>query len=250
MVKRLLILGGTFEAAKLSRSANEAFAERVQVITSLAGSTRNPRLDLAGAVRRGGFGGIEGLSSYLRGENIAAVIDATHPFAETISGHAYCACLRAATPLLRLERPAWTLPPSARWIEVTNMTAAAEAIGRFARRVFLGIGRKNLAAFTPLEEIFFLIRTIDPLPAPPPLAHHHPLVARPPFTVNDEKALLTEHRIDTVVAKNSGGDAARAKIDAALALDLSVVLVARPAPEPCPTTTHLDEALAWLENVL
>ncbi|TCS65159.1 cobalt-precorrin-6A reductase [Varunaivibrio sulfuroxidans] len=250
MVKRLLILGGTSEAAELSHTAAKTFAGRAQVVTSLAGSTRSPRLDLAGGVRRGGFGGIEGLSRYLRDENIAAVIDATHPFAETISGHAYCACLRTATPLLRLERPAWTLPPAARWVEVATMTAAVEVLGGFARRVFLGIGRKNLAMFTALEEIFFLVRTIDPLPAPPPLARHHALVARPPFAVNDEKALLTEHRIDTVVAKNSGGAAARAKIDAALALDLSVVLIARPAPEPCPTTARLDEALAWLEDVL
>lgn len=250
MPKRLLILGGTAEGAALSRVAHKAFSGNLDIVTSLAGRTQRPRLDLAGNVRRGGFGGIEGLSNYLRRERITAVIDATHPFAETISGHAYCACLRTDTPLLRLDRPSWRLPPSARWVEVADTAAAARTVGQCARRVFLAIGRKGLSAFRASDDLFFLIRTVDPLPEAPPLTHYHHLIARPPFSKDRESALLNEHGIDTVVAKNSGGDGAWGKIAAALDLGLTIVLIARPAPEPCPATSDTNAALAWIEELL
>ncbi|HME66227.1 MAG TPA: precorrin-6A/cobalt-precorrin-6A reductase, partial [Streptosporangiaceae bacterium] len=74
---RILILGGTGEAREL---AAELVAAGVDVLSSLAGRVRQPRLP-DGPVRVGGFGGAAGLAAFLRAERITAVIDATHPFA-------------------------------------------------------------------------------------------------------------------------------------------------------------------------
>ncbi len=65
------------------------------------------------------------------------------------------------------------------------------------------------------------------------------LSARGPFTVEDETALLVEHRIDVLVTKDSGGAATAAKLTAARDRGLPVVMVRRP-PLPDGVTTVPD----------
>ncbi len=58
------------------------------------------------------------------------------------------------------------------------------------------------------------------------------ITARGPFDEADERALLLVHKIDAVIAKNSGGTATYGKIAAARALGIEVILLRRPeAPE-------------------
>ena len=56
--RRILILGGTTEAAQLARAVERR--RGLKVISSLAGRTREPA-PLPGATRSGGFGGSEGV---------------------------------------------------------------------------------------------------------------------------------------------------------------------------------------------
>lgn len=246
--RRLLILGGTGEAVALARAAVDAFGDRLEVITSLAGRTPSPTLP-PGTVRRGGFGGVAGLRDYLRAARIDLVVDATHPFAQLISRHAHLAAAETATPLLMLQRPMWQRVAGDTWIEVPNMAAAAQAVPLLGRRVLLAVGARDLACFAGLVDMHFVVRLIAPPAASLALADAELVIARPPFTLDEERLLLHRHAIEAVVTKASGG-AASAKLDAAREAGLPVVMVARPPPEPGPAVATVAEAVAWLAATL
>lgn len=221
--ERILILGGTREARELAAILTE---EGFSVITSLAGVTGNPVLPV-GETRRGGFGGATGLLRYLQSERIAAVVDATHPFAAQISAHAHEACGAARLPLIRLERPAWQPVEGDRW---TRVFSAAEAAGVLASgaRVLLTIGRKEVAPFLLRGDITGIARMIEPpsLALPPGWAL---LLQRPPFTVAAERQLIRDQAISWLVTKNAGGAETEAKLIAARELGLPVIMMERPA---------------------
>ncbi len=241
---RLLILGGTSEAAALAlRLENDG---RLHVITSLAGRTRGPAL-LAGEVRIGGFGGSSGLARYLSEEAIDLVVDATHPFAQVISANASEACGTCEVPRLVLRRPPWRTRPGDRWTDVADCQAAARALPNLGRRAFLAIGRQELSAFAHLSQIWFLVRLIDPVEPPAPLVRCQVVYGRGPFGEEDESTLLGEHRIDVVVSKNSGGAATYGKIAAARRLDLPTVMILRPARPEGALARTLAQAIEWID---
>ncbi len=235
--ERILILGGTQDARAL---ASALVDEGFSVITSLAGLTENPVLP-RGEVRCGGFGGVQGLADYLRAEGIAAVADATHPFAQRMSEHAVAACRETGLPLLRLERPAWTAEAGDRWTMVASVAEAAAALPVGAR-VLVTIGRKEIAPFLAREDISGVARMIEP-----PMVEWPPrwrlLLQRPPFSVAEERRLMEEHAITRLVTKNAGSPATEAKLMAARALGISVLMVQRPV-KPAVQTFETPRELA------
>ena len=242
---KILILGGTAEASGLARAlAGDA---RVAATTSLAGRTRAPAA-VPGAVRVGGFGGPEALADYLKREGIDLVVDATHPFAARISRNAARACNLAKVPRLLLARPAWTPQAGDTWVPIPDTEAAAAALPDLGRRVFLAIGRQELAAFAGLTGFWFLVRLVEEPETPPPLAAYHLVLGRGPFAIEREIDLLREHRIDVVVSKNSGGAGAAAKIAAARALKLPVVMIERPPAPDSETAESVAAARAWIDT--
>jgi precorrin-6A/cobalt-precorrin-6A reductase len=242
----ILILGGTGEAMALARAlAGDA---RFLPMLSLAGRTRNPQPPPI-PWRSGGFGGAAGLAAFLAEHRFAALIDATHPFAQQISANARAAAASARVPHLTLTRPPWVAKPGERWTIVPDLAAAAPALGTRRRRVFLTIGRQDLQPFRAAPWHHYLIRSVDP-PDPGDLPPDCEIIsARGPFSHEDERALLASRRIDVLVCKNSGG-AMRDKLDAAQALAIPVVMVARPpAPAGDTIATDIADALSWLARV-
>jgi precorrin-6A/cobalt-precorrin-6A reductase len=244
---RVLILGGTADANRLV--VEIAKDSRIDAVLSYAGRTENPTAPPI-AWRVGGFGGVDGLVDYLRAENIARVIDATHPFAAQMSANAITACAVANVPLLALERAPWQRASGDRWIEVDDIVAAAEALSATPRRVFLGIGRQYLDVFAAHPQHHYLVRLVDPPRAPLPLPETDVIVARGPFDLAGDRAMLMDHRIDIVVARNAGGDAAYAKIEAARALGLSVVMIRRPFIPAREKVEGVADVLRWLGHDL
>jgi precorrin-6A/cobalt-precorrin-6A reductase len=240
---RVLILGGSSEASRLAaRLAEEpAFAP----ILSLAGRTQNPTPPPI-PYRIGGFGGVDGLAGYLKEAGVDCLVDATHPFAERMSFNAEAAAATTGTPLVVFTRPPWTPQPGDHWRECADAASAAQALGAAPRRVFLTVGRLQLRAFEAAPQHDYLIRTID-LPDPAPnLPHHCVILARGPFTIDAEVKLMRDERIDALVTKNSGGEATRAKLDAARALGLEVVLIGRPQSPDAPTFHTLEAVMDFL----
>lgn len=246
-VLRLLILGGTADANRLAGAL--ARDPRIDAVLSYAGRTESPR-QLPIPVRIGGFGGVEGLVDYLRDNSIDRVIDATHPFAAQISAHAVEACARLGLPLLALDRAPWTRQRGDNWIDVDDIEAAVEALGDTPRRVFLGIGRQNLEAFAAKPQHTYLLRLVDTPKAPLPLPKVEVVIGRGPFDRISDRAMLERFGAEVVVAKNAGGDATIAKIDAARDLELPVVMVRRPPIPARPTVESVDELLRLLDHDL
>jgi precorrin-6A/cobalt-precorrin-6A reductase len=243
---RLLILGGTADANALAAAV--AGDPRLDPILSYAGRTENPKQPPI-AWRVGGFGGVSGLADYLRTEKIERVVDATHPFAAQMSAHAIDACAVTAIPLLALERAPWRRAPGDNWIGVDDFAAAGQALGTAPRRAFLGIGRTQLAPFASHPQHFYLVRLVDQPRAPLPL-RAEVIIRRGPFDLAGDRAMLRDHRIDIVVARDAGGDSASAKIDAARELGLPVVMVRRPFIPARDKVESVAEVLRWLGQEL
>jgi precorrin-6A/cobalt-precorrin-6A reductase len=242
---KLLILGGTSEASALAAAALQI--PHLTVISSLAGRTQQP-IAPAGQVRSGGFGGEAGLRDYLERESIDVLIDATHPFAQQISGHGARAAATQGIPYLRLERPAWSMETGDRWLLVQNHEEAAGLLARLAVRIFLTIGRQELKNYAHLSDLWFLMRSIDPPDSPMPPGEL--ILARGPFSVAAERELLLQHQIGAIVSKNSGGAATYAKIVAGRELGLPIVMIDRPQSLASDRASQIPEALQWLKQAM
>lgn len=246
--RRVLLLAGSTEASALANRL--AVSERIEVVVSFAGRVR-ALARLPGTVRVGGFGGVDGLVRWLRAARPDALVDATHPFAARMPHHAAEACAVVGVPHLRVVRPEWAPVPGDRWHQVSDLEGAASAIGALgARRVFLTTGRQELGPFAAVPGVWFLLRAIEP-PDPMPLPRARVLLGRGPFDLASETDILTGYRIDALVTKNSGGTAASAKLEAARALSLPVVMVRRPPGAGLgPPVPSVDEAVRWCRGVL
>jgi precorrin-6A/cobalt-precorrin-6A reductase len=239
---RALILGGTSDANLLADAVAHA---RIDAVYSYAGRTRSP-VTPSLTVRTGGFGGVSGLIDFIAREAITHVIDATHPFAAEMSRHAVQACAGLEVPLIALERAPWTPIEGDRWIEVENIDTAIDALPEVPARVFLAIGRQHLAPFAARPQHAYTLRFVDPPEGALPLPDCKIIVSRGPFTIAGDIELMRRRNIAWVVARNSGGAGARAKIDAARELGLPVIMIGRPALPERQRVETIAEALAWL----
>jgi precorrin-6A/cobalt-precorrin-6A reductase len=239
---RALILGGTGDANRLADAFMRA---KIDAIYSYAGRTQIP-LPHALPTRIGGFGGAEGLVDFIRSERITHVIDATHPFAAEMSRHAVEACTATGIPLIALERTPWVRNDGDNWIEVVDINAAVSALPDQRTRVFLAIGRQHIAPFAAKPQHAYTLRFVDAPEGALPLPDAEVIVSRGPFTIDGDRELMRVRGIEWLVARNSGGSGARAKIDAARELGLPVIMIARPALPDRPQVESVEDVLTWL----
>jgi precorrin-6A/cobalt-precorrin-6A reductase len=241
----VLVLGGTGPAREVARHLVDG---GVPVVSSLAGRVAQPRLPV-GEVRIGGFGGVDGLAAFLIGNQVSAVIDATHPFAARITANAAAACGRTGVPLVVLDRPSWEPGPGDRWVPVASLPEAATAIEDLgARRVLLTTGRQGASAFAGLDRPRFWLRAIE-APDPPLPPRCELILERGPFTLDGERTLLHELDVDLIVSKNSGGPMTTAKLTAARERGIRVIMVRRPPlPAGVPTVPDAGSAVTWLRT--
>jgi precorrin-6A/cobalt-precorrin-6A reductase len=244
---RVLILGGTADASALATQA--AMIPNIEIITSLAGRTSQPVMP-TGNVRIGGFGGETGLVEYLRQMQIDVLIDATHPFATQISRNAANSANEIGIRHLMLVRPAWERVAGDNWLEVESIEAAATSLENEAGRIFLTVGRQELAAFAHLHHLWFLMRMIDPPTDDATVPPGEILCDRGPFALDSEREILHRYKIDTIVSKNSGGNATYPKIIAARELGVKVVMVKRPNLPAGEKVADVNSAIAWLMGQL
>ncbi|MFD7555368.1 MULTISPECIES: cobalt-precorrin-6A reductase [unclassified Streptomyces] len=240
--RHVLILGGTTEARRLAAALVDSAA--VRVTTSLAGRVGAPVLP-PGETRIGGFGGPAGLAEWIAAHGVTHLVDATHPFAERMSFNAAEAAALSGVPLLALRRPGWTPEPGDAWTFVDSLAEAAELLPSLGSRAFLTTGRMGLHTFAHLTGMWFLVRSVDPPDAPVP-PRLEAVLARGPFTLDDERELLARHRIDVLVTKDSGGSATAPKLTAAREAGIPVLVVARPPmPEGVAVAESVEAVLKW-----
>ena len=247
MKHSILILGGTAEARKLAERLSGDPSYQVEL--SLAGRTLVPA-EHAVPLRVGGFGGAEGLADYLRDNRIAMLVDATHPYAAQISANAAAASRLSCVPLLALRRAPWQHQQGDRWHAVASVAEAVVALGDTPRRVFLTLGRQELLPFEAAPQHDYLIRSVDPVEPQLDVPHAVYITDRGPFEEAEERALLSGHGIEVIVAKNSGGPASYGKIAAARALGIEVVLIQRPELPDVEAAGSVDEMVERLAHAL
>ena len=241
---RVLLLGGTTEANQIGRSLAAA---GVAGVYSYAGRTATP-VPQPLPTRVGGFGGVDGLVEYIRQEHITHVIDATHPFANQISRNAVEACAKTSRPLIACLREPWRETPGDKWQHVATVEDAAAILPARPARIFLAIGRQHLAPFAAQSQHFYLLRLIDAPDTPLPLPDTEIVLARGPFTIEGDLALLRDHRITHVVTRNAGGEGARAKLDAARGLGLPVIMIDRPDLPERKVAQSVEQIVRWLTH--
>lgn len=245
MSRRVLILGGTGEARALSHALDEKFGDSLTQIVSYAGVTR-ARPDLPGITRVGGFGGVEGLKDFLITQKITHLIDATHPFAKTISEHALMAVQGLSVQTCCLFRPPWGVQKGDRWIEADDFQDAAVKLSSLKGPVLLSVGIKELGAFAEITNRPVHVRLLA-LPGEEAKIkgwHYHAM--RPPFDLESELAFIKSHAITTLVTKNSGGPQTYAKIEAARRRATDVVMIKRPSYQTFQPFENIASVLNWL----
>lgn len=244
---RILILGGTAEAAAVADGIAER-APGVDVVTSLAGIL-DTTPDLPGRLRRGGFGGADGLARYLDDERIDALVDATHPFARIMAATACTAACRSGVPRIKLVRPVWSRMPGDCWIEVDDLDAAVDALKTLAPpAALITLGSRAVESFRCIDGMRLIFRMIAPPKESLPNPDMEVLLQRGPFDVEGEKALMTDRRIGVLVTRASGGVATEAKIRAARDLHLPVIMIRRPAVPEGPVAATAEGVLDWLRE--
>lgn len=246
--KRLLLLGGTLEARRIA--AQLAAMPMITLTLSLAGRTRAP-IDNGVTTRSGGFGGVDGLVHWLKDHHIDAIIVATHPFAAQMAHNACEAARRTGLPIMRINRPGWQRSPDDRWLECDSTEQAVSLLGKTPRRVLLTFGRQQAAHFEAAPWHHYVVRSIDPIDPPLALPHVDNLIARGPFSLEEERRLLREHAIDVLITKHSGGAATWPKLVAAREQGIDVIMIRRPAMPDIPVVDSLDETgmarlVAWV----
>lgn len=238
----VLLLGGTTEASALARLLA---AKGIAATLSYAGRTQSPHAQPV-PVRIGGFGGIEGLADYLREHRVTHLVDATHPFAATMSANAIAAARLAGARHIALTRPAWVPCAGDSWSHVADLGEAVAALAGPRRRIMLALGRMHVEAFAAQRQHHYLLRFVDAPDQPPPLLSHSLVVDRGPFTAAGDVSLLQDHAIDLLVCKNAGGKGAEAKLIAARQLSLPVLMIDRPTVPARRETYRPEEVLVWL----
>ncbi len=244
MAPNLLVLGGTTEATALcQRLAQDGIAGTI----SFAGRVERPiRQPLPQRV--GGFGGVAGLADYLRSKKITHVVDATHPFAAQMSANAVAACAQVDIPLVALTRAPWSPESGDNWTNVPDIAGAVQSLNRPPQRIMLAVGRMHLAEFAPNPQHFYLLRLVDPPAFHVPFAHFEVIVDRGPFSIDADLALMKAHAIDLVVSKNSGGTGAFAKVRAARALKLPVIMIDRPRIPDRAEVYDVENVIEWVSH--
>lgn len=238
----VLLLGGTTEASALARLLA---AHHIAATLSYAGRTEAPRAQPV-PVRIGGFGGLRGLIDYLRAHCVTHLVDATHPFAATMSTYAVAAAREVGVPLMAMTRPAWEPVTGDRWTRAADIAHAVAQLAGPPRRVMLALGRMHVNAFTAQPQHHYLLRFVDAPDVPPALPHHTLLVDRGPFAAEDDAQLMRKHAIELVMCKNAGGSGAAAKLIAARGLGLPVLMIDRPVLPPRQEVYDPHQVLAWL----
>lgn len=238
----VLLLGGTTEASALARLLA---AHHIAATLSYAGRTEAPRAQPV-PVRIGGFGGLRGLIDYLRAHCVTHLVDATHPFAATMSTYAVAAAREVGVPLMAMTRPAWEPVTGDRWTRAADIAHAVAQLAGPPRRVMLALGRMHVNAFTAQPQHHYLLRFVDAPDVPPALPHHTLLVDRGPFAAEDDAQLMRKHAIELVMCKNAGGSGAAAKLIAARRLGLPVLMIDRPVLPPRQEVYDPHQVLAWL----
>jgi len=237
----LLLLGGTADARRLATKLHQ---QHIDVIYSVAGLVRQPAVECR--IVSGGFSQFGGLSRYIKEQRITAILDATHPYAATMSQTAREEAASHNIPCWQLSRLPWQAEKGDDWVEFNDwLTMLPELIKK--QTIFISAGQVKACYLDQLLNHRVILRTaVQPTVELPNNVEW--IKAIGPFKFNEEYRLLKQYKVDVMVSKNSGGEAVIAKIHAARELHVPVFMLARPKIKTA--DKHFDDVAVCLAYVL
>ncbi len=230
----ILLLGGTTEATPIAKAlVDEGYEVLLSTATSMASRNALPTQ----VKHRCGMLDAKGLVALIREWKIRALIDATHPYAASVSTNAWSACRKTEISYIAYDRPCSVEDaPDISWANTHEQ--AAVIASSFGRPILLTLGTRYLLHYVQLarqHDIELTARVLDH-PSSLEYCQHAGLkpdeivAAKGPFSVADNTALIVRRGIGVVVTKDSGEvGGAPEKITAARETGCHVVVVRRPA---------------------
>ena len=224
----VMLLGGARETGLAAAALQDAgHCVRVYWARNMA----DPGLP-ACATLRAGLGWADGL------------VDTTHVFDRDTRSVA-----RLLAPDMRAcrhGRPLWQATAGDRWAQVPDLPHALAALTSGAR-VFAATGRDSAEVLAHHDGPVFLRQLHRHDDTPP--ANCTFVFGAGPFDEGEEARLLTDLRIDVVLARNIGGAGSYPKVAAARALGLPVILLEPAAWEFGPPLTDVRAVVTWAADL-
>ena len=186
---------------------------------------------------------------FLIENGIEALIDASHPFDKESTELCKRVSKLADIKLTHFLRPPWTPTIDDNWTSVRTLDEAAKIIPD-GSNVFIATGRIGLEKFSKLTSSKFFIRRLGKVKLQCPLDNGKFIYGNPPFSLKDEISLFRSLKIDILVIKNVGGDGSFAKVEAARAMNISVIMIERPKESPINAITTIPEIFKWMDHNL
>jgi len=240
----ILLLGGTSDTAAIATRLAQAGQ------TILVSTATDEPLEIgshSNIHRRSGRLDEAAMAALIRDKGIRAIVDATHPYAAVVRATASQVAKELSVPYFSFVRPGALCPSSPDFqFSIANLKLsiapshpeAARLAFSFGRPVLLTTGSNNLAPYAEQSRTTGIPLVARVLPRPESIqaclragvSEDRIIAAKGPFSVEENRAHIRQHRIGVLVTKDSGdAGGVSAKLDAARQEGCHVVLVERPA---------------------
>ena len=186
---------------------------------------------------------------FLIDNGIKVLIDASHPFDKESTELCKRVYKLADIKLTQFLRPAWAPTIDDNWTSVRTLDEAAKTIPD-GSNVFIATGRIGLEKFSKLTSSKFFIRRLGKVKMHCPLDNGKFIYGDPPFSLKDEISLFRSLKIDILVIKNVGGEGSFAKVEAARAMNISVIMIERPQKPWANGIDIIPGIFKWMDHNL
>ena len=186
---------------------------------------------------------------FLIENGIEYLIDASHPFDKEITELCKRVSKLADIKLTHFLRPPWIPTIDDNWTSVRTLDEAAKTIPD-GSNVFIATGRIGLEKFSKLTSSKLFIRRLGKVKMHCPLDNGKFIYGDPPFSLKDEISLFRSLKIDVLIIKNVGGEGSFAKVEAARAMNISVIMIERPQKSWVNGIDTIPGIFKWMDHNL
>lgn len=228
-----LLAAGTTEGLEAVRLLDSLHIKTAACVATKLGGKM---LEDTGAAVFAGRLDEKGFEIFIREHGVVFVIDATHPFAVEASANLRRACKACGVCYVRYERQS----PDYDYDKIIHAASAEEAaqlLSEMAGNILLTTGANTASVYREAIDDFNVrvyIRVLDTKESwircrEAGIAKSHVIAKNPPFSKEDNEALIKKHQIKVLVSKDSGVRGGLIeKIESAKAFGIPVVLIDRP----------------------
>ena len=244
---KLCVFGGTTEGRELVEFLHTQLCAVTACVATEYGGTLLPEAEQVHVSAR--RLPVEEIVSLLQKERFDLVVDATHPYARSITSSIARACAETNTEHLRLLREASSAPEDAVFVESTE--DAATFLGKTEGNILLTTGSKELSRYAAIPDFSSRVwARVLPMQASldacskAGLSPSHVIAMQGPFSLELNEAMLRAIGADWLVTKDGGSTGGfPEKALAAQKTGARLLVIGRPAQEEGKTLSETIQAL-------